>query len=678
MKYKIKLITLLSLPITLALVGFFRVNANALVDPNDIFTIVSPTPNSKVKGNTNISVRVYDDEQSFVYLQINLYDRTTCNDTNYGSIGNISSVSSNPGQNSVIPWTTTSTNSNTNIPDGVYCLKICASLVNGNNGYSVCNGREVQIVNNNSLPSITSQPQKTNYIEGESFSYQMSASDPDNDTLTYRLVAAPEILTINSTTGLISSGPLSTLGHSGLEYSVTVAVSDGISGETTQNFKFTVKKPALVVNPPNNGGTVTPPDNQTPDDQTPDDNIPDDPSLTDDEIKNGLSFEQPVKGTVFTDEQNLIKWKLPDIELESLSLEYSADGEEWLLISDAIETTRTYYLWDISELTDNKYYLRIIIETKDGRKFIKQSEQFETNINTDNDGDTTESVPLIINVQPENESETTNKTLTLSGDLLPSEDAEIDIQSFNITLDENDILATCEVNAENFSCAIDTELELGKHLVKASVSDSSEQTAETEWTFNVIEENIPDDSSSNSDGSTVVIFGREIPRSGVILLGIILCIGGALLLIPWILYSIWSGRDEDKKVAPDADNTTIENNYDFNSTDYSYPSTNDLPSIDAYSSDSASTSTTDYSTQSSIPSYDPSSTYDINSTGSDYSYTPSNGSIGAAPTNESSTMPEMPSIDTSATKNSVITPNPVVSNTTEKDSANYIEPEKTS
>ncbi|MCA9381487.1 hypothetical protein KC678_04435, partial [Candidatus Dojkabacteria bacterium] len=398
-----KYLKITSLGITLFVIGLFgfsKIDANALADPNDIFTIVSPAPNSKVSGTANISVRIYDDEQAAVYVQSNLFDRETCNTTNYGTVSSISTLSSNPGQNSTISWNTT------NVNDGTYCLKLCASFVNGGEGYSVCNGREVQVVNNNSLPTITSQLNKTQYIEGESFSYQLTASDPDGDSLTYRLVAAPEILTINPQNGLITSGALSTFGYPGLEYTVTVGVSDGISGEVTQNFKFSVVKPTPppTTIPDNNQPTT--PDTQVPDNQTPDDQTPDETDvITDTDIENGLNFTQPIADTVFTDEQNLIKWTLPNgVELESLSLEYSTDGEEWLLISDSIEPTRTYYFWDMSELQDGKYYVRITIETKDGRKFVKQSEQFEVNIDPNNDGDTIESAPLIINVMPENDS----------------------------------------------------------------------------------------------------------------------------------------------------------------------------------------------------------------------------------------------------------------------------------
>ncbi|MCA9380730.1 hypothetical protein KC678_00505, partial [Candidatus Dojkabacteria bacterium] len=273
--------------------------------------------------------------------------------------------------------------------------------------------------------------------------------------------------------------------------------------------------------------------------------------------------------------------------------------------------------------------------------------------------------------------------ISLTGDLLPSEAAEINTDSFVIKLDDNDITSTCEVTQENFSCSLENELDLGRHLVNVSVGDSSEQTATLEWTFSIVEAQTTDNSSTNNDSSTVVIFGREIPRSGVILLGIILCIGGALLLIPWILYSIWSGRDSDSSSSSDSgsDGTAIENNYDFSSTDYSVPSTTDLPSIDSYSDSSTSTSS-DYS---SIPSYDPNTSYDINSAGTDYSYTPPSSdsnsytdyTVGNSSSTEStqpetaSVMPEMPSLDSSATNSTNTEGN-------QNSSDNFVEPQQTS
>lgn len=60
---------------------------------------------------------------------------------------------------------------------------------------------EIEILN--SAPVITSQP-SSGKIEGSSYEYQVAAADPDEDKLEFSLLSAPEGMTIDSDTGLIT------------------------------------------------------------------------------------------------------------------------------------------------------------------------------------------------------------------------------------------------------------------------------------------------------------------------------------------------------------------------------------------------------------------------------------------------------------------------------------------
>jgi hypothetical protein len=71
------------------------------------------------------------------------------------------------------------------------------------------------------------------------YTYNVNATDPDGDTLTYALTTKPAGMTINSTTGLINWTPTST-GY----YDVTVEVSDGELSDT-QSFTITVNVEAI-------------------------------------------------------------------------------------------------------------------------------------------------------------------------------------------------------------------------------------------------------------------------------------------------------------------------------------------------------------------------------------------------------------------------------------------------
>ncbi len=90
----------------------------------------------------------------------------------------------------------------------------------------------------NQPPVITSAPVIT-ATAGTVYSYQVQATDANNDPLTFALVTAPTGMTI-STTGLISWSP--TDAHAGTS-AVTVQVSDNRDGSVTQSFIITVTGP---------------------------------------------------------------------------------------------------------------------------------------------------------------------------------------------------------------------------------------------------------------------------------------------------------------------------------------------------------------------------------------------------------------------------------------------------
>ena len=78
-------------------------------------------------------------------------------------------------------------------------------------------------------PVITSDP-ITEVNEGESYSYDVEATDPDNHPLTYSLLVAPEWLSINSQTGLITGTAPEV--DENTYFNIEVVVSDGIDTDT--------------------------------------------------------------------------------------------------------------------------------------------------------------------------------------------------------------------------------------------------------------------------------------------------------------------------------------------------------------------------------------------------------------------------------------------------------------
>jgi len=93
----------------------------------------------------------------------------------------------------------------------------------------------------NRSPVIESNP-VTTAKEGAVYTYDVEATDPDEDTLEFSLLVYPTGMTINSTTGVITWTP--TEDQVG-ENEVVVEVSDG-SKSTTQSFTITVEEALLT------------------------------------------------------------------------------------------------------------------------------------------------------------------------------------------------------------------------------------------------------------------------------------------------------------------------------------------------------------------------------------------------------------------------------------------------
>lgn len=85
----------------------------------------------------------------------------------------------------------------------------------------------------NEAPIITSAPITTATV-GEAYVYDVEATDPDGNVLTYSLTVKPSRMTINFSTGKVIWFPETTG-----SYDVTVKVSDGKLSDT-QSFTITV------------------------------------------------------------------------------------------------------------------------------------------------------------------------------------------------------------------------------------------------------------------------------------------------------------------------------------------------------------------------------------------------------------------------------------------------------
>lgn len=500
-----------ALILNIFLVPFQYLNAESFADVDDSFSVISPLPNSKVGGNINIEWNSFDDDQSAIPYYIELLDGATCKTNSYGRINTNSASNSSKTTNNKLSWDTHKTLSNQNLADGSYCLQICSAYKNNDMYYSLCNARNITIVNINKLPTITSVPNPLTINENESWQYQVKASDTDNDNLKYYLVYAPDFLQINATTGLVSTKENAKRLSDEIniaEYRVVIGVDDGISGTTTQEFTIRIERGRA-----DNPSTPTTPEPTEP--ETPEE--PEAPENTPSQI----SFIHPTENEVFKGIQNFVEWSIydPD-EVKSITLSYSLDLENWTEIISKEEDSFSRYSWDVTSLVDDNYYLQLKVTDKKDETVAKVSKQFNIkNIEID----PVELKPIIINLRPENTKVLTESVTTISGDFAPAEGEQINPDSFKLSINDIDVSNRCVKNEAGFQCTLEEALSIGNYTLKAEISDINEHTGSIESTFSIEEKASTPTTETNSNSNTITI---------VIIVGLLLLI---LVGLPWFL-----------------------------------------------------------------------------------------------------------------------------------------------
>ncbi len=523
--------------------------ANEIADTDDLFQVQTPSPKQKVKGALVVKWLMYDDEQGSIPFTANIYDTTTCSDVNYGSITSNSNGTSSKITSNTIVWDSTATQTTAPLNDGEYCLKICAAMKVDGIDYSVCNGRPILLINNNSLPNFTNFPSNVTLTEGQNWEFQLNASDPDGDSLTYRLVTAPTFLGIDAATGRLYLKSLPTLANNIAqeEYTVVVAVDDGLSGAVTRSFKLTIVNDVAPTVTPTTGNNV----NQN--------------NYGSNQSSNIIIYF-PEENSVLKGTENKLKWKVTDVDgVEKILLSYSSNGIDWIEFAN-LRGDKTEYNWDVTSVPEGTYYLQVtVVDTKNSIVTHKSPRFSVLNNLTEEEL----SSPLIINVEP-SEGKTQEIVNEIKGNLVPSNGAKIDPKTFKLLLDGKDITADCNVDDLSFSCPISENLNKGKHSIQIEIKDSNDKKAEHTSSFN-----IGNPSEVIVDNNKVTIAGREFSKSTLLVLTLLCCTLSILVLVPWILYSMWrrdDGSDDYYHDSTTTETVTTAPTYDPNAYNY-YPQT---------------------------------------------------------------------------------------------------------
>ena len=122
--------------------------------------------------------------------------------------------------------------------DGISTANVIVAVSDGSDSGSVTQSFTIAVTDVNDAPVITSVA-PTSVILGEEYTYTPSATDAENDSLTWSLTQKPAGMTINVTTGAISWTPA----EAGSSGTVRLVANDGNSDSVAQTFVITVSEP---------------------------------------------------------------------------------------------------------------------------------------------------------------------------------------------------------------------------------------------------------------------------------------------------------------------------------------------------------------------------------------------------------------------------------------------------
>ncbi len=479
----------------------------SLSNGNDQVTLQNPASNQIVTGQIQVSWFMKDPEQSDIEYQLDMFTKACPeNGDFFGIIANGSRQTPSGGNVFTDSWNTSGPIKNkSSIADGEYCVRICPIFRRlPNDFYSFCDKHTVVIGNTNRPPKITSNPQKTQINKGESYTYQVKATDPDGDPLSYKLELAPSFLQINSS-GLISSkGNVGTAGS----FQVKVTVNDGKGMRDSQSFTLKVidTQPTVTPTPkPTVTTTVVP------------------------AVK--VEFVVPVASTVFDKTNSTIKWKITGAQgIKSIVLTYSTDSTTFLDL-DKPDPAATEYKWDISKISQAKYILKIVVTDNAGKTYDQVSPIFQ--LNSDFVAPQ-EEIPLISDLSPAEDAKISELRPSISVTIKPATGTTISKDKISAQLDAQ-ALTKCDYTDTSFKCTLDADLASGRHSVLINAEDSKGKKAVREWQFQILE---PANGNNGSTGDVVNLFGRNIPSDTFGLALGILCFGLLLLIVPWLIYTL--------------------------------------------------------------------------------------------------------------------------------------------
>jgi len=302
----------------------------------------------------------------------------------------------------------------------------------------------------NHPPVITSTPPSRVKV-GQLYRYEILATDPDGDALTYR--SSTPLPSWLSLSGNILSGTPSDKDIG--VYNIVIVVQDGHGHNVPQAFTLTVYKPATPPPPP-----PRPPQPQN-----------DYPSVT---------ISVPTASTIFRGKDNIIVWEASDSNgISKVDLYYSENGQDWKEIAKDLPGNTTQYQWDVSSLPSGGYFVKVEVFDNSPDHLSGNAISPEFQIDNEPKGD---NKPVIRTVQP-GDHEIVEDTTPTIGATYTSGDVAIDLNSVRLLVDGKQVEAT--VLETNVSYTPKEPMAAGNHDVSLTVKNVNGDTASRSWSFTI-------------------------------------------------------------------------------------------------------------------------------------------------------------------------------------------------
>jgi len=462
-----------------------------------------------ISSPIDIVWKMFDNDQNGIKYSIKIFDRLECGRIDFGSINETTIAISSLTTENKIKWNGKTTSKISELTDGKYCLKICGAYKNNDSEYSMCRSQEIRINFKNKPPKFTSIPQsQINIISGSYWEFKISASDPENDKLTFRLIQSPPFLSINRD-GLIKTNTgIWTIPSnvSNALYNVEIGVSDDINDEVKTSFRLNVEK--------RQG------------------NLQNEPST--------IQIEFPKANENVTLNNNEISFVAKDKEgIEKIIVEYSSDLQEWETIKSINKPTndKLNIKWEINNIPDGEYYIRINVIDQQNILTTKVSDKFKlTKSESDKNEDININSVLFTAIYPEKNQKLKETPNQISFSIVVPDNFGAQLQlkedTLKVEINEIDITSQCTIENLKVECT-SISLNFGKHLIKVSIEDNQGKSYSDSWSFESEQTNEILNENTNLSASAIPI--------------ILAICGGVILVlfIPWALVKVIRKRNKN-------------------------------------------------------------------------------------------------------------------------------------